>query len=132
MKTDRELLELAAKAVGMVVLERPWNADDGWFFCESHGEPAMHFRHATNPHAHTNPWMPLTDDGDVLRLAAKLGLKIDLNYASGSDKKAGIGVWISGDSSIFPTFWTAEAKDINAAARQTIVRAAAEIGRAMP
>ena len=54
MKTDRELLELAARAAGM----------DGWwesaylsFILRAGG-----------------PWRPLTDDGDALRLAVKLDL----------------------------------------------------------
>lgn len=50
MKTDRELLELAAKAAGR----------DPYF---------------DGPHTPTS-WDPLTDDGDALRLAVKLQLQI--------------------------------------------------------
>jgi transcriptional regulator GlxA family with amidase domain len=54
--TDRELLELAAKAAGLV-----WDEDlEVWLNAESY------------------QWNPLTDDGDALRLAVKLQLTIDL------------------------------------------------------
>ena len=52
--TDRELLELAAKAAGY------WAAE---FNCP-----------ANLPH---NNWNPLTDDGDALRLAVKLEMSAD-------------------------------------------------------
>lgn len=50
---DRELLEAAAKAAGIEIL--------GW----SRETPSVGFETA---------WNPLTDDGDALRLAVKLGL----------------------------------------------------------
>ena len=54
MKTDRELLEAAAKSAGI-----KWDRDaEVWY-----GEPFVR-----------NDWNPLTDDGDVLRLAVKLNL----------------------------------------------------------
>ena len=49
--TDRELLELAAKAAGIEI---------NWFKWERL----------------TGQWNPLVDDGDALRLAVKLGLQI--------------------------------------------------------
>ena len=52
--TDRELLELAAKAAGY------WAAD---FNCP-----------ANLPHKN---WNPLTDDGDALRLAVRLEMCVD-------------------------------------------------------
>ena len=52
--TDRELLELAAKACGY------WNDE---FNCWS-GAPSL-------------GWNPLTDDGDALRLAVNLGLDVE-------------------------------------------------------
>jgi hypothetical protein len=51
--TDRELLELAAKAAGYKL---SWPFDN---VCVMHGDPSI-------------PWSPLTDDGDALRLAVKL------------------------------------------------------------
>ena len=59
--TDREMLELAAKAAGYV-------------FGEYGGEPARQV--TTKIGAAWIYWNPLTDDGDALRLAVKL--RIDL------------------------------------------------------
>lgn len=56
MKTDRELLELAAKAAG-----RTYVAGESWD--EGAG------------------WNPLTDDGDALRLAVKLEMTLDICHA---------------------------------------------------
>ena len=54
MKTDRELLELAAKASGE--LTASWYGNDAYF------------------DGVLSRWNPLNDDGDALRLAVKLGL----------------------------------------------------------
>lgn len=54
--TDRELLELAGKAIGQDVY---WLGDD---------VPAIAGR----------DWNPLTDDGDALRLAVSIGANIDI------------------------------------------------------
>ena len=119
--SDRKLLELAAKAAGMVVLERPWNDDDGWFFCEQHGSPAMHFRKGADPHYYSKAWLPLTDDGDALRLAVALrmtvGVERDHVYAIGEDMDA-------------VEMFTGP--DIAADTRRIILRAAAQLGKAMP
>ena len=63
MKTDSELVELAAKAAGMVLTYLP----------EQVGECAV-YRNADG--GETN-WTPLTDDGDALRLAVKLEMMVD-------------------------------------------------------
>jgi hypothetical protein len=112
--SDRALLELAAKAAGYAGLgswdekmQCLWDGE-GWSFD------------------------PLQDDGDALRLACKLNLKVDLNFGSGIDERPGIGVWTAVDNAHFPQFWTASPDDICKAARQTIVRAAASIGESMP
>lgn len=55
--TDRELLELAAKAAGIKALQR----SSGYWTIEVH-ERGM------------RGWNPLIDDGDALRLAVKLGM----------------------------------------------------------
>jgi hypothetical protein len=76
------------------------------------------------------PWLPLTDDGDALRLAVKL--KIDLM----TDGRLADGTPVN--SAIFPSGGDYDAlseptgTDTYAAARRAIVRAAAEIGKAMP
>ena len=64
--TDRELLEAAAKAAGIVLLRAP---DGSMRNCTGlrpeHNILAAPF------------WNPLTDDGDALRLAVRLGLSVE-------------------------------------------------------
>lgn len=119
METDRELLEMAAKAAG---LECEWD-DDGETLVR-----AIPWRNYVN----YEPWSPLTDDGDALRLAVKLGierifvLRLDPN---------GVCVDSSQEPQTVPVFEHALYSvvfDQYAATRRAIVRAAAKIGRAMP
>ena len=65
--TDRELLELAAKAAGMHPDHWCWNGY-GMRELAVHGVPHCGFQGEI--------WNPLTDDGDALRLAVKLGISI--------------------------------------------------------
>jgi hypothetical protein len=60
MRTDRELLELAAKAVG---IELAWSS-----------EPDLSPRRQDNWHI----WNPLTEDGDALRLAIDASVRFEL------------------------------------------------------
>ena len=62
MTTDRELLELAAKAAGYCICE-PLRY--GEFRVCNPGQNHLSFA-----------WSPLTDDGDALRLAVKLKMEI--------------------------------------------------------
>ncbi len=63
MKTDRELLELAARGAGV-----------DWF-----DEPAAVA--GIGLHMKSGPfWNPLTDDGDALRLAVKLRIDVSPEY----------------------------------------------------
>ncbi|MNN73352.1 hypothetical protein D3C81_1894620 [compost metagenome] len=68
-------------------------------------------------------WNPLTDDGDALRLAVKLG--IETEFFSGT-------VYAGPRRTAKYSVDASETLDILAATRRAIVRAAAEIGRAMP
>jgi hypothetical protein len=108
---DRELLELAAKAAGIEVRPHPNRAlSKTLLFIGSNGN-----------------WNPLTDDGDALRLAFALGMSVDtgacmIDYAVPD-----------ADDEELETLETLEFEhggDI-ANLRRAIVRAAAEIGRAM-
>jgi hypothetical protein len=65
-------------------------------------------------------WNPLTDDGDALRLAVKLGIVVDT-----SD---GVHVQYIVKGVAYPLV-EYEFSDIYAETRRAIVRAAAEIGR---
>jgi len=132
--TDRELLELAAKA-------------DGWSCWQSkHG-----YLNVTDPHDNKHVccrdwvpfdaysgeknnaptltdavaeigWNPLIDDGDALRLAVKLGLRIEINTQ------------VLGDTLVISEFYDhvqCHNGDPYAATRRAIACAAAEIGKNM-
>lgn len=107
--TDRELLEAAAKAAGKNLLDGSPNDERGIFTT-------------------LGWWNPLTDDGDALRLAVKLRLRVctpttDTDCALVSN---GNVVAYSEDELEEVTI-----TDLYAATRRAIVRAAAEIGKAM-
>lgn len=102
--TDRELLELAAKAAG---IEVTWVRNSGAFYYD-------------NPETGHEIFDPLTDDGDALRLAVKLGLRVCIDNRSKF-------TWVKGAEGS-----TEHRNDASAATRRAIVRAAAEIGKAMP
>lgn len=109
-ETDRELLELAAKAAGLRVC---WHGDETY---------ARHIDRTDPPRIY---WNPLTDDGDALRLAVKLQLRvIPPEDEFGLDRAS---VRINGRSKLVDSYDS----DPYAATRRAIVRAAAEIGRAM-
>lgn len=116
---DRESLELAAKAAGIV----------GTSVTTLGGVPAIRI----NPHDLT-PWNPLTDDGDALRLAVKL--RIDLHTTPINADAVLVTAKHRMRSDLLrqpnPT-QSAELyqPDPYAATRRAIVRAAAEIGRQM-
>lgn len=108
--SDRELLELSAKAVGM---EYP----NGQTYCETMGVWGMLEK---RPYSW---WNPLTDDGDALRLAVKL--RMTLITLSDSVEVN------SYDSRHCEQEMTCNGEDHYAATRRAIVRAAAEIGKGM-
>lgn len=117
--TDCELLELAAKAAGIEKDDSPYNGggfgNDG-FDCVGNMVLDWH---------NNKRWNPLTDDGDALRLAVKLGMSV----ITGTYKV--VCEWVpqedGGNISTFEQYGT----DHYAATRRAIVRAAAEIGKAM-
>ena len=109
---DRKLLELAAKAAGIKVVDD--NAPIS-LYIESDGCKGG------------VQWNPLTDDGDAFRLAVKLGLLVNVSVAAsativcthdGTVIEGAEGRWRDGDP--------------YAATRRAIVRAAAAIGEQMP
>jgi len=103
--SDRELLEMAAKAAG---IELP--------------NPTLRVTHMRG--VAPKLWNPLTDDGDALRLAATCHMVLDW---SGSELH--VRFWLT-QSPEAPTL-TFKSSDCGGD-KATIVRAAAEIGRAMP
>lgn len=110
--TDRELLELAAKAAGIAILKCTCT------------DPRWPFRHDEKASGKRGHWNPLEDDGDALRLAMALG--IDIVWCS-----SGRVVTIAsvGDVAIEVVEPSHEAREENT--RRAITRAAAEIGRSM-
>ena len=68
MKTDMELLELAAKAGGIRHIEytNGYDGEYGLMTCDEHGR-------------HEGMWNSLEDDGDALRLAVKLHISVNQN-----------------------------------------------------
>lgn len=105
MSKDRELLELAAKAAG-------------------HRIDPIDAMHDPEDWA---VWSPLTDDGDALRLAAKLRLQI----LPGKHYGDGCSVNPTGHPTPGVTSFV-ESKDMAEQMRRAITWAAAEIGRSMP
>ena len=116
--TDRELLELAAKAAGME-LDYTIRPDKKAFYHSERNALAL---------VDGGWFAPLTDDGDALRLAVWLRLEIEF----GSNF---VNVGTSGKSDSNKEWHLAREEFGDgplAATRLAIVRAAAEIGRQMP
>lgn len=118
--TDLELLELAAKAAGLNVKAERVDADDK-FTNLIVGAKNTRERIA---------WNPLTDDGDALRLAVKLGMSIEVHYDE-SKPTPGLRVVFAGGRWEH-TMVEEYARDPYAATRRAILRAAAEVGKAVP
>lgn len=108
--SDRELLELAAKACGIgPVIGFAAEA------CELMIGPRNNMRY----------WRPLADDGDALRLAVRL--RLEIYFFDGFFE-----VVAEHNTASYEPGREQYADDMNAATRRAIVRAAAEIGRSMP
>lgn len=118
--SDRELLDLAAKAAG-IALYWPDDAtfDEGWALPQGPLRPNRNVREKR----HWPEWNPLTDDGDALRLAVELGIQITP------------GTYLTQSATAYcPGSQAAEEhvhyqQDMLTATRRAIVRAAAEIGK---
>lgn len=108
--SDRELLELAARAAGIGPVIG-FAAES----CELMIGTRNNMRY----------WRPLTDDGDALRLAVKLGL--DITFYNGYQEVHADSA--SGDQ-LSPAI-EEYGEDRFSATRRAIVRSAAEIGRTM-
>jgi len=105
--TGKEMLELAAKAVG---IELCWNdVEAPGYYSEWRGMPQWEY------------WNPIVFDGEALRLAVKLEITIAPSMEQTSARNASYTGWMNEDAS----------RDSFAATRRAIVRAAAEIGKGM-
>mgnify|MGYP001492414211 CR=1 FL=1 len=101
---DRELLEMAAKAAGIVVLRS--RLDDLM------NRDLLIENSARNLHQKSGPWNPLTDDGDALRLAFVMKFEVDFGAPTAVRHRSGIKV-LDNDY------------------KRAITRTAAEVGRNM-
>ena len=108
---DRELLNSAAKAIGIELI---WDASpeaySPWFIIDGFADI----------------WNPLDNDRDALRMAVKLEIELSSAYDAGMNAYAGYSIDDDMKYVIEPT-----GEDPYAATRRAIVRAAAEIGKAM-
>jgi hypothetical protein len=108
--TDRELLELAAKAAGIEGAYLEFWGGTGIAPDDPNG----------------GLWNPLADDGDALRLAVKLGLTVEADANDGD-----CAAYHPGHPSSAAVEWGGMDPDVRlAATRRAIVRAAAAIGSA--
>jgi hypothetical protein len=113
--SDRELLEMAAKATGDFYQhpshEIPENLPVAFYLNEKR-------------------WNPLTDDGDALRLAVKLKLSI----SAANPAFIEVAIFKDGEAHLLFRNGTMDSgwnEDSYAATRRAITRAAAEIGKTM-
>lgn len=108
--TDRELLELAAKAYWGNEIDDVVSVD----WCDS--DECIEFAHGDNQDHNGNDvwllWNPLNDDGDAMRLAVKLNILWDVKVH-------------------YTRFLDLCVHDKLAATRRAITRAAAQIGKVM-
>jgi hypothetical protein len=107
--SDRELLELAAKAAGHKL---------EWHIPKTGSD---------EPHIEGIDWNPLTDDGDALRLAVRLNLQVEPDSFNGDT----IVVGNLAPGRPLKCATEPHKDDPQAATRRAITRAAAEIGRSM-
>jgi len=116
---DRELMKLAAGAAGLYVCSdlehlglKEWGPDL-WVKEDKFGN--------------YRKWNPLDDDGDALRLAVQLDLLI---YSYSAEQKC-VAKWSGSGMSVEYWHWN-DNQGQGPAMRRAIVRAAAEIGKAIP
>ena len=120
MTPEKEMLELAAKAMGYTL---KWGEEymigDGKVDCTD-----MSYVVSNQPDEADWYWSPLEDDGDALRLAVKLGIGLDFLETANNV----LQVWANHH---IEDHIENAGTDPYAATRRVIVRAAAEIGRSM-
>lgn len=118
MTPDQRLLQDAAKAMGWI----PCEPGKFYMFCDE----GIYFGSHAIPDSYE--WNPLTDDGDALRLAVLLDMRFSFGQAGA------MGYWESKENCFNgPIEYHFDGRQTKyEAARRAIVRAAAEIGKAMP
>lgn len=118
MKTDKELLELAAKAAGITgEWVEDFNPTHDYFYSGS--RDGFYFDETGN--GDFRVWNPLTDGGDALRLAVFLDMCV---YVNRVDEVVSAQAGYYGEHKFYENFYD----DMYAATCRAIVRAAAAIG----
>ena len=120
--TDRELLELAAKAAGYKKYYTHYLGRDSFVTYDEIYYSEVKERQVTEDK--TMDWNPLTDDGDALRLAVDLLMSVEISkdedftyvYAGEVPRRYACEMWRD---------------DKDAATRRAIVSAAAAIGESL-
>lgn len=119
---DKELLELAAKAAGLLKPDGVRKDGSWWWFNSTMDGVGK-------------SWNPLTDDGDALRLAVALGLLLNVHRTAPYANVSRPCVEVKGYLDRNPlSFEKADdnGESLQAATRRAIVRAAAEMGKRTP
>lgn len=114
--TDRDLLELAAKAAGMKLFVWGGKGQENFTAKNQDGSPGAR-------------WNPLQADGDALRLAVSLNISICRPVDGDSAEHWGTYAMLPDQTDMGKE---RDGGDPYASTRRAIVRAAAEIGKAMP
>jgi len=113
--TDRQLIELAAKAAGV---KGKWEeVEDGWFIPHDEGGWLSYIR-----------WDPLTNDHHALRLVVKLNLFIFHSWAFAPGENVPYANVVVNNAEQSIPSGEIKGSDPYAATRRAIVRAAAQIG----
>src|SRR5690625_4114660 len=113
---DHELLEMAAKAAGLTYVDYAgvgYDGRSGLMLTDEIGRQTV-------------TWNPLTDDGDAMRLAIKMGVNLSL---PSSPNHVFVQV---GERGSVPFALDRIGGNPLSATRRAIVRAAAEMGRGKP
>lgn len=113
--SDRNLLELAAKAAGRSIR---WDGDCAVLVDFTPGLDDC------------SAWHPLTDDGDALRLAVKLGLDVCIDTPQEEEPHTHVIGFVGASADTLDAM--EPHGDPYAATRRAIVRTAAAIGKEMP
>ena len=127
--TDQELIELAAKAVG---IKGEWVRDTAFI------QARYSFNVPYDNHGMMTSieWNPLREDSDAFRLMLALGLRYEyfsLDPFELSGQPVCVIAWApGGERNRLIRTLTETGDEAHAVARRAIVRAAAEIGRKMP
>ena len=123
--TDKELLELAAKAAAITC---SWaHADEADYSASTEGM----WRNGERSPNNSKFWNPLTDDGDSLRLAVKLGMDVCIDTPQENEPGTHAIAFVGSGADTVDAV-ELHGSDPYAATRRAIVRAAAAIGKAMP